>query len=51
MGHYSRSGEMVSKLFAIGSPARPVLIVLVGGVYTVLMIAYGVFNIVALFFR
>ena len=72
--NYSRTGEMVSKLFAIGSPARPVLIVLVGGVYTLLMIAfglgvwasarsdralgvtgallisYGVFNIVALFF-
>jgi Protein of unknown function (DUF998) len=72
--NYSRTGEMVSKLFAVGSPARPVLIVLVGGVYTVLMIvfgfgvwasahknrplrvtgalliAYGVSNIVALFF-
>jgi hypothetical protein len=71
---YTRTGEMVSKLFAVGSPARPVLIVLVGGVYTVLMItfgfgiwaaahgnralratgalliAYGVSNIVALFF-
>ena len=32
---------MVSKLFAVGSPARPVLIVLVGGAYTVLMIAFG----------
>jgi hypothetical protein len=39
--NYSRTGEMVSMLFAIGSPARPVLIVLVGGVYTVLMIAFG----------
>jgi hypothetical protein len=39
--NYSRTGEMVSKLFAVGSPARPVLIVLVGGVYTVLMIAFG----------
>lgn len=35
--NYSRTDEMVSKLFAVGSPARPVLIVLVGGVYTVLM--------------
>jgi Protein of unknown function (DUF998) len=65
---------MVSKLFAVGSPPRPTLIVIVG-VYTVLMIAfgfgvwasahgnralhvtavlliaYGVSNIVALFFR
>jgi hypothetical protein len=32
---------MVSKLFAVGSPARPVLIVLVGGVCTMLMIAFG----------
>jgi hypothetical protein len=24
--NYSRTGEMVSKLFAVGSPARPVLI-------------------------
>jgi Protein of unknown function (DUF998) len=39
--NYSRTGEMVSKLFAVGSPARPVLIVLVGGAYTVLMIAFG----------
>jgi Protein of unknown function (DUF998) len=39
--NYSRTGEMVSKLFAVGSPARPMLIVLVGGVYTVLMIAFG----------
>jgi hypothetical protein len=39
--NYSRTGEMVSKLFAVGSPARPVLIVLVGGVYTLLMIAFG----------
>jgi hypothetical protein len=39
--NYSRTGEMVSKLFAVGSPARPTLIVLVGGVYTVLMIAFG----------
>ncbi|HEX6757944.1 MAG TPA: DUF998 domain-containing protein [Propionibacteriaceae bacterium] len=39
--NYTRTGEMVSKLFAVGSPARPVLIVLVGGVYTVLMIAFG----------
>jgi hypothetical protein len=39
--NYSRTGEMVSKLFAVGSPARPVLIVLVGGVYTVLIIAFG----------
>jgi hypothetical protein len=39
--NYSRTGEMVSKLFAVGSPARPVLIVLVGGVYTVLIIVFG----------
>jgi hypothetical protein len=39
--NYSRAGEMVSKLFAVGSPARPALIVLVGGIYTVLMIAFG----------
>jgi hypothetical protein len=39
--NYSRTGEMVSKLFAVGSPARPVLLVLVGGVYTVLTIAFG----------
>jgi hypothetical protein len=39
--NYSRTSEMVSKLFAVGSPARPVLIVLVGGVYTVLIIAFG----------
>src|SRR5215217_5850619 len=39
--NYSRTAEMVSKQFAVGSPARPVLIVLVGGVYTVLMIAFG----------
>jgi hypothetical protein len=33
---------MVSKLFAVGSPARPVLIVLVGGVYyTMLVIVFG----------
>jgi hypothetical protein len=32
---------MASKLFAVGSPARPVLIVLVGGVYyTMLMIVF-----------
>lgn len=39
--NYSRTGEMVSKLFAVGSPARPVLLVLVGGFYTLLMIAFG----------
>jgi hypothetical protein len=39
--NYSRTGEMVSKLFAVGSPARSELIVLVGGVYTVLMIVFG----------
>jgi hypothetical protein len=38
---YTRTAEMVSKLFAVGSPARPVLIVLVGGAYTALMIVFG----------
>jgi hypothetical protein len=32
---------MVSKLFAVGIATRPVLIVLVGGVYTMLMIVFG----------
>jgi Protein of unknown function (DUF998) len=39
--NYSRKGEMVSKLFAVGSPARPLLLVLVGGIYPVLIIAFG----------
>jgi Protein of unknown function (DUF998) len=40
--NYSRTQEMVSKLFAVGSPSRgPALIVLVGGAYTALMIAFG----------
>jgi Protein of unknown function (DUF998) len=39
--NYSRTSEMVSKLFAVGSSARPVLLVLVGGLYTVLIIAFG----------
>jgi len=39
---YSRTQEMVSKLFAVGSPSRgPALIVLVGGAYSALMIAFG----------
>jgi hypothetical protein len=33
--------DWVSMLFAVGSPARPVLIVLVGGVYTMLRMPAG----------
>jgi Protein of unknown function (DUF998) len=39
---YSRTGEMVSKLFAIGSPVRPVLNVLIAWGYAPLMVAFGV---------
>jgi general stress protein CsbA len=39
---YSRTTEMVSNLFAVGSPSRPILLALVGGGYTVLMVAFGV---------
>ncbi len=39
---YSRTTQMVSDLFAIGSPARPILVPLVLGGYTVLMVAFGI---------
>jgi hypothetical protein len=38
--NYSRTGDMVSKLFAVGAPGRPVLVVF-AGVYTVLFTAFG----------
>jgi len=38
--NYSRTGDMVSKLFAVGAPGRPVLLVFIG-VYTVLFTAFG----------
>jgi hypothetical protein len=39
--NYSRTGDMVSKLFAVGAPGRPVVVVFIG-VYTVLFTAFGV---------
>jgi len=38
--NYSRTGDMVSKLFAVGAPGRPVLLAFIG-VYTVLFTAFG----------
>jgi hypothetical protein len=38
--HYSRTGDMVSKLFAVGAPGRPLLIALMG-IYTMLFIGFG----------
>jgi Protein of unknown function (DUF998) len=38
---YSRAGDMVSTLFAVGAPGRPVVVVFIG-VYTVLFTAFGV---------
>jgi hypothetical protein len=38
--NYSRTGDMVSKLFAVGAPGRTVLVVF-AGVYTVLFTAFG----------
>jgi Protein of unknown function (DUF998) len=38
--NYSRTGDMVSKLFALGAPGRPVVVVFIG-VYTVLFTAFG----------
>jgi hypothetical protein len=38
---YSRPTQMVSDLFAVGSPARPVLVVLVAGGYSLLLVAFG----------
>lgn len=38
--HYSRTGQMVSDLFAVGSPGKPLLDALFVG-YTVLMTAFG----------
>jgi len=37
---YSRTGDMVSKLFAVGAPGRPLVLVLMG-LYTMLFIAFG----------
>lgn len=39
---YSRTTQMVSDLFAIGSPARPMLVVVVVGGYSLLLVAFGV---------
>lgn len=39
---YSRTTQMVSDLFAIGSPARPILVPWVVGGYTLLLVAFGV---------
>jgi hypothetical protein len=38
---YSRTTQMVSDLFAVGSPARPLLVVLVVGGYSLLLVAFG----------
>lgn len=38
---YDRTRQMVSDLFAIGSPARPMLAV-VGDVYSLLLIVFGI---------
>ncbi len=58
---YSRTTQMVSDLFAVGSPGRPALLVLVGGGYTAsahenrflrrtgaALVAYGISNVIAL---
>jgi hypothetical protein len=39
--NYSRTGDMVSELFAVGAPGRSVVFVFIG-VYTVLFTAFGV---------